>query len=108
MIDWPQIDELRQEMGDAFPDLARLFLAEVASVVDRLRAPTTVPTLEADLHFLKGAALSFGFTELARQCGHGEALAATGRADLVDLTMILDCYDQSRAMFVSGLPARPA
>lgn len=108
MIDWPQIDELRQEMGDAFPDLAQLFLAEVAAVADRLRETSPAPSLEADLHFLKGAALSFGFIELARHCSQGEALAAAGHDELVDLPTILLCYRQSREAFVAGLPGRPA
>lgn len=106
MIDWSHIDDLRQDMGDAFPDLSTLFLSEVQTVIDRLHQAPDPARLEADLHFLKGAALSFGFTDFARACSGGEQMAAAGRAGQVDLAAVLDCFARSRALFLAGLAQR--
>ena len=52
-------------------------------------------SLEADLHFLKGAALNLGFSEFAALCQDGERRAALGEGGL-DITAVKDCYALSK------------
>lgn len=107
MIDWDRVADLRAEIGAAgFDEVAEMFLAEAEEVSARLRAGRPDPTLESDLHYLKGAALNLGFNELAALCGAGEKLAAAGVP--VDLAMVVDSFDASRRAFEVGLQSRAA
>ncbi len=109
MINWNRVTELCNEIGvDDFDEVVQLFLEEVESVIDRLRTAPVMDTLEADLHFLKGSALNLGFDTFSAHCQTGEAKAATGRADEVDLPEILDCYVESKVCFLSELDDRIA
>jgi HPt (histidine-containing phosphotransfer) domain-containing protein len=104
MIDWDQVRKLRDEIGaDAFGEVVDLFLEEVETEIAKLRAPPPTLDLEAQLHFIKGSALNLGFAEFAELCQRGEAAAAGGQADSVDLTGVLDCFDRSRAAFMASL-----
>ena len=107
MIDWDRVSDLRAEIGaSGFEEVAEMFLAEAEEVTARLRAGRPDPTLESDLHFLKGAALNLGFTELAALCGAGEKLAAAHVP--VDVGMVADSFDASRRAFEAGLNSRAA
>ena len=107
MIDWHRVDELRDEIGaDDFSEVFELFLDEVHSVIEKLRHRPKRDDLESDLHFLKASALNLGFSALAEKCLAGERQAANDRHDQVNLTAILDCFDQSLAEFPEGLPKR--
>lgn len=109
MIDWDRLKELREEVGpEDFDEVVELFLDEVEGVMDRLRKSPDTETLEEDLHFLKGSALSLGFSQFSDQCQSGETSAARGNADQIDLPEILACYDTSKAMFVASLPQQLA
>lgn len=101
MIDWDHIEELRQEMGDAFPEIAEMFLAEVDAVIDRLRQAPSLDSMESDMHFLKGAALNFGFADMAAICASSEQLAAGGAPHQVPLDRVLETFDRSRAEFTA-------
>lgn len=105
MIDWKRIDELRGEVGpEDFDEVVELFLEEVEEVIARLRESPVLNGLEGDLHFLKGSALSLGFSSFSGLCEHGERLSASGRPGDVNLAAILTCFDQSRAAFLEHLP----
>ena len=109
MIDWDRLKELRDEVGaEDFDEVVELFLDEVEGVMDRLRDSPDVDTLEEDLHFLKGSALSLGFKEFSALCQTGETNAAQGNADQIDLPEILSCYDASKSIFMADLPAQLA
>ncbi len=109
MIDWERVSELRDEVGaDDFAEVVDLFLEEVGGTIGTLRDAPDMSTLEADLHFLKGAALNLGFEAFSSLCQKGEHLAGAGRAEEVDLPAILDCFETSRGTFTEELPNRLA
>lgn len=104
MIDWDRVAELRTDMGpDDFVEVVELFLAEVEEVTDRLSQAPDPARLESDLHFIKGSAYNLGFDALGALCTAGERMAASGRADAVDLRAILECHAASRREFLDGL-----
>ena len=105
MIDWQQVITLRDEVGaDDFDEVIALFLQEVEEVTTRLSAGTPSYGLEQDLHFLKGSAMSLGFTAFCQACDVGERLAAGGQSDQVALPDILACYRSSKSQFLGHLP----
>lgn len=109
MILWSRVNELRDEVGaDDFGEVVELFLEEVSEVMARLDEPGGRSGLAANLHFLKGSALSLGFTAFAGLCQQGERLASNDQADLVDLAAIMSCFDRSRAAFLAGLASEAA
>jgi len=103
MIDWQRIHELRAEIGaEDFAEVVSLFLEEADDAVLRLLPGRPADMLEADLHFLKGAALNLGFADFAALCQAGEHAAAQG-STAVDLGHIRACYDASKTAFEAGL-----
>jgi len=108
MIDWKQVDELRADMGDAFDEIVEVFLQEVDDGIARLESAPRGPSLAADLHFLKGAALNMGFAAFADICARGEEAAQAGRGQEVDVKVVRDTYQQSREAFLTGLSRRAA
>lgn len=105
MIDWARVNALRDEIGAAdFAEVVMLFLEEADEVVARLSNRLGAPRLEADLHFLKGAALNLGFAEFAGLCQTGERRAAHGDVS-ADLQTIRGCYTASKSAFELGLDA---
>jgi HPt (histidine-containing phosphotransfer) domain-containing protein len=106
MIDWNRVRNLRDEIGtDAFEEVVELFLEEVETEIEKLRAPDAALDIGAQLHFLKGSALNLGFADFSDLCDRGEGAAGTGLASEVDLAEILDCFDRSKAAFLAGLTA---
>lgn len=104
MIDWDRVDTLRQEVGDeTFEEVVALFLEEVDEVIMRLQDSPDPPRHEQDLHFLKGSALNLGFADLSELCQIGERMAASGRAEAIDILPIIACYRRSRGAFLDGL-----
>ena len=105
MIDWTRINELRDEIGaDGFDEVVDMFLEEADEVIARLTSGGLAKSLEADLHFLKGAALNLGFDELATLCQDGEQRAAFGEADF-NITAVKHCYTTSKSALSTGLLA---
>jgi HPt (histidine-containing phosphotransfer) domain-containing protein len=107
MIDWDRIEDLRAELRPAdFDDVVEMFLEESEGVIDRLRRGRPDPTLEAELHFLKGSALNLGFSELAVLCDAGERLAAAGAP--VDVAGVTESFLATRRAFEAGLRGQNA
>ena len=103
MIDWERVKELRGEIGaDDFAEVVEMFLSEADDAVSRLTGGLNAKTLEAELHFLKGAALNLGFVALSALCQEGERRAAAGSTD-VDLAAVCRAYGDSKSDFESGL-----
>lgn len=103
MIDWDRARELRAEIGaDDFEEVAAMFLDEADEAVARLTPGLTAKAIEADLHFLKGAALNLGFTTLSGLCQEGERRAASGDTN-VDLDAVRRVYLDSKSAFATGL-----
>ncbi|MFN4155170.1 MAG: Hpt domain-containing protein [Paracoccaceae bacterium] len=104
MIDWQQVNELKQAIGaTAFDTVVTLFLQEADKTTALLAAATTADQISATLHALKGSALNLGFTELAQICQSCEIRADTGETDL-PLDQVQAAYVRSRAEFVLKLP----
>ena len=105
MIDWARVSMLRDEVGaEDFNEVVELFLEEVEEIIIKLRDAPDVSTLEADLHFLKGSALSLGFRAFSALCNIGESISAAGASETVDISRVLDCYQVSKQAFLSELP----
>jgi HPt (histidine-containing phosphotransfer) domain-containing protein len=103
MIDWERVRELRAEIGaDDFMEVAEMFLEEADEAVARLTPGLTAPSIEADLHFLKGAALNLGFDALSGLCQDGERRAASGDTS-VNLDAVRNTYFASKAAFEGGM-----
>ncbi|MFD2738390.1 Hpt domain-containing protein [Sulfitobacter aestuarii] len=102
MIDWTRIAQLQQEVGaDDFAEVVELFLGEAEEVSQRLAETAEPARLAADLHFLKGSALTLGFTALAELCRDAEEQVAQNRQGKV-LTAIRSCHSASRQAFLAG------
>lgn len=102
MIDWDRVASLREEIGTAdFAEVVEMFLSESDEAVARLLAGKPEPTLEADLHFLKGSALNLGFRHLAALCSAGEKRAAAGAE--VDVPEVAESFAATRLAFEAGL-----
>lgn len=102
MIEWERVNELRAEIGDDdFEEVVTMFLEEADEVIARTSAETSAKDLEANLHFLKGAALNLGFAEFAALCQTGERRAAAGRID-VDFAQVSNCYHASKRALELG------
>lgn len=102
MIKWSRVNELRDEVGaEDFDEVLDLFLEEVDEVISRLKAAPVTGQLEQDLHFLKGSALSLGFSTFSDLCQDGERLSAAGDAADVDLSAIIDGYERSKLLFLA-------
>ena len=104
MIDWDRIKELQSEIGEEdFPEVIELFLEEVGGAIERLREGPEISTLGSELHALRGTALNLGFGTFAEMCQIGEAQATEGRAADIALAPLLECYEDSRLVFLAGL-----
>ncbi len=106
MIDWSRVRELREEVGtEDFDEIVDLFLEEVQAVIERLSKAPDMTVLQDDMHFLKGCALSLGFDVFSDLCHSGEKVSMQGSAADVDLPAILQCYADSKRLFLVGRPA---
>ena len=104
MIHWQRVTELRNEVGaENFDDVVDLFIEEVLEVLARLHESPARGTLEQDLHFLKGGALSLGFNGFGDLCQAGERQSADGQAEEVDIDAIIRAFETSREAFQAGL-----
>ncbi len=108
MINWAHLDELKREMDEAFDEVVAMFLEEAGEVIARLENSADPARYQADLHFLKGAALNLGFDRFAELCAEGEAAAAAGHAEEVALPDIIDTYRASVRELEKGLAIRAA
>lgn len=77
--------ELYDEIGEeSFGDVVDLFVEEVAEGVSKLSAADSARQRVQAFHFLKGAALNLGLTEMANICAIGEQRDGAGQ-DTKDL-----------------------
>lgn len=108
MINWAHVEELKAEMQEAFDEVVEMFLEEAGEVVARLEKSPSPERYQADLHFLKGAALNLGFDRFAELCAEGEQTAAAGRPEDVAMEEIIDTYRASVRELEEGLATRAA
>lgn len=108
LMDWGRVAELRDEIGaEEFGEVVEIFLEECDEAVGRLACGDDA-ALEADLHFLRGAAMNLGLAMLAGACQRGEQAAARGEAASVDRAGVARLYADSRAALLAGEGARAA
>lgn len=104
MIEWERVAELREEVGEHdFAEVVELFLTEVEDVLNRLRDAPERSTMERDLHFVRGSAMTLGFNGVSELCRTGEKLAAESRFEAIDLTALRASFERSRSEFVMRL-----
>ncbi|MFD3188884.1 Hpt domain-containing protein [Sedimentitalea sp. HM32M-2] len=109
MIDWSRVNQLRDEVGaDEFDEVVELFLEEVEDVIATLAQGPDLLQLEQNLHFLKGSALSLGFSVFSNLCQTGERLSSEGHAEAVDVAEIIQAFHASKTVFMTELPQRLA
>lgn len=99
MIDWTRVNDLRDEVGaEDLVEIADIFLAEMAQVLDPLRDGADAQDPADLLHFLKGAALNLGFADLADICAQSEMAQVPP-----DMGAIIAVFDASKTEFLGGL-----
>lgn len=104
MIDWGRVKELRNEVGaEAFDEVVEMFLDEVSEALDELPEKRTSAEMKDAMHFLKGSALSLGFSEFAAICSGAEADQSL--RDSLDLTALASNFDKSKSQFLTELPS---
>ena len=102
MINWARVSELRDEVGEEdFDEVVEMFIEEVEEVMVRLISAPNPETYEEDLHFLKGSALSLGFSAFSDLCQIGEKAAANGQAETIDLEKVFETYAESKTEFLN-------
>lgn len=107
MIDWNRVSALREEVGpEDFDEVVELFLQEVDEEMETLLSVKAGEGLMEKLHFLKGSALSLGFSEFSSLCHDGESSLASDPAAQIDLATIKDSYQTSRSAFLADLPSK--
>ena len=103
-IDWHRVDDLASEIGpDAVIEVVAMFLEETDAVIARLANAS--PTAD-DFHFLKGAALNLGLTELAALCQQGESQAKHGADGGHLRAETLINYAAGKSALLTGIAAR--
>lgn len=106
MIDWSRVAELRDEIGSSsFTEVVDIFLTETGASVARLTGGCDPAHIGAELHLLKGGAMTLGFEDVARLCQQGETMAQDGAAAQVDVTAIARAYDLACDAFLAQLPS---
>ena len=107
LIDWNKVNELRDDVGhEDFDEVVELFLEEVEEMLAHLGAPGR--SAEADMHFLKGAALNLGFSNFSDLCRDGEHAAAKDPDADINFEAVKDSYAVSKKLFLSDLMANIA
>ena len=108
LVDWARVGELEAEIGaEEFGEVVEIFLDECDGPAARLAdASAGIEGLEADLHFLRGAAMNLGLDAMAAACQSGERAAAGGAGASVDRAAIAALYAASRAALLDGAAAR--
>ena len=101
MINWQRVMELRDEIGaDSLDEVVELFLDEVEAALMNLGGSASI---EGALHFLKGSAANLGFEDFRALCAEGEAMAAAGKGNQVEVGRIIAIYAASKKRFLAGL-----
>jgi len=102
MIDWKRAAELRDEVGaEDFSEVIDLFLEECDNAIQNLADAKSASDIESQLHFLKGSALNIGFSDFAALCQSGEASAALGHLDTINLHQVIQAYWSARQLFLA-------
>lgn len=109
MIDWSRVRDLKEEVGEEdFPEVVDLFMEEVQEVIDGLSEIDDAGEMAQALHFLRGSALSLGFSAFSELCAAGERACAHGPAGQIDISALVERYEASKAAFLSEMDTRIA
>ncbi len=97
MIDWDRIAELQDEVGeDSFAEVVEMFFEEVEEVLTSL-VVNDQDALKGGLHFLKGAALNIGMSEMSGLCRDAEHTLMESGPDGVDFAQIQSVFKSAQA-----------
>ena len=105
MIDWNRVRELHDDVGaEDFVALVDIFLDEADEVAARLGGPPESISTD-DLHFLRGAMLNLGFSQVSALCQALETRIAGGHRDSEGAAALLAAYTAARSEFLRGTAA---
>lgn len=106
MIDWQQIRQLQEDVGEEeMPELIALFLCEVDEAMDELdKNQSTLSTDEsaAAFHFLKGCASNLGFQAFGDMCSEGEQVTKNGCVPNFKIPELMSTYQESKKEFLQN------
>lgn len=107
MINWKRVSELFDDFGeDGFAEVAEVFVTEANESLERLKAADTHDEMRAEFHFLKGAAVTLGFDELAELCAEGETLAEMKQECKLQKQQVINQLPVTCAVFLDQWRAR--
>lgn len=102
MIDWDRIAQLKADIGeDTFPELAPVFLAELQEAMSALSANPSPGA--AEMHFIKGSALTLGFQDVSQQAAAAELGFRQDPNYRADLASLQSAFAAEHAEFLAGL-----
>ena len=108
LVNWRRVRELESEIGTSdFTEVIEIFIEECDAATARL-AQESDGELEAELHFLRGAAMNLGLDAMAAACQEGERAAKRGQGAAVDRAAIASLYDASRLALLDAPGLRGA
>ncbi|ETX15022.1 histidine kinase [Roseivivax halodurans JCM 10272] len=107
MIDWAQVSQLRDEIGDeGFAEIAAAFLAEIEEILDDLHSGRiAAERMEGTFHVLKGSALNLGLSDFAGICAQAEISARTGQP-MPDPDWLVGVFRVGQDAFLKEMGAR--
>ena len=113
MINWDQVEQLKDDLGDdGFQEVVVIFLEEVEDGLAALNQlpETTGQAASEGYHFLKGCAYNLGFDDFAARCAAEETRAQSGETSAADLRAVNRLYEDSKKLFFENrvIPANPA
>lgn len=100
MIDWSQVADLYTDFDeDSFSEVLQVFVQEMKAGMAQLKAAQSPDENRTAFHFLKGAALNLGFSEVANLCSSGELRAAEGEDVTREKDQVLAAFPQTYTRF---------
>jgi len=100
MIDWSQVADLYADFGeDGFGEVVQVFVQEVETGLAQLNAAQSPDENRIAFHFLKGAALNLGFSEVADLCAAGELRASEGKDAAREKEQVLRVFPPTCILF---------
>ena len=109
MINWKRVSEIFEDFGeDGFAEVTDLFVLEPEEALERLVQAETPERMRAEFHFLKGAALTLGFDDIAEICATGEQLAEADQDCRAEKSQVIEQLPRTCAAFLEQWRSRVA
>lgn len=107
MIDWMRAAELYEDFGEEqFVEILEAFVLDIKTGREQLVAAVVPEEQRAAFHFLKGAALNIGLSEVAKNCALGERAVANAGNVAEIKAEVLNCADRDCMVLLREWRAR--